>query len=247
VTSGGWRIARTALERALSPRTRAVVVVHPNNPTGSFVSQDERAWLEPLCARCGLALVSDEVFLDYGRGAASEETFATLRGAPAFALSGLSKVAGLPQMKLGWIALAGPEPLRREALERLEFISDAYLSVGAPAQHAAARLLALRADVQRQIRERVDANERVLRELCARRRGFHVPPREGGWYAVLELAPDTDEEALCTALLERHGVLAHPGFFFDFERTGVLVLSLLTDPKDFAEGVARVIESANSM
>ena len=245
--AGGWRIGRTALERALSPRTRAVVVVHPNNPTGGFVKQDERAWLEAVCARCAVPIIADEVFLDYGRGAACEASFATLRGAPAYALSGLSKLAGLPQMKLGWIALAGPEPLRRDAGERLEFIADAYLSVGAPVQHAAARLLALGSDVRRQIRERVARNDARLRELCARRRGFRVAEREGGWYAVLELAPAIDEEALCLRLLTEHGVLVHPGFFFDFERTGVLVLSLLAAPDELEAGIARVIESAKSM
>jgi aspartate/methionine/tyrosine aminotransferase len=244
---GVWRIGRTALERALSARTRAIVVVHPNNPTGSYVKPDERAWLEALCARCGVALVADEVFLDYASAEAGPGSFATLGGAPAFALSGLSKLAGLPQLKLGWIALAGPEPLRREAGERLAFLADTWLSVGAPVQHAAPRLLALRGDLQRQIRARVETNERLLRRLCTSRRGFRVPAREGGWYAVLEVSPALDEEALCLRLLREHGVLVHPGFFFDFERPGVLVLSLLSPPEEFAEGLARVIESAEPL
>ena len=176
----GWRIGREALERALSPRTRAIVVVHPNNPTGSYVQADERAWLEALCARRGLPLIADEVFLDYGRGAACEASFATTQGALAFALSGLSKLAGLPQLKLGWIALAGPGLLRREARDRLEFIADAYLSVGAPVQHAAASLLGLRephpaADRRARRREREPccasaARRRRLPAARARRR-----------------------------------------------------------------------------
>lgn len=244
---GGWRIERAALERAISPRTRAVVVVHPNNPTGSFVQADERAWLEAFCARRGLPLIADEVFLDYGRGAACETSFAATQGALAFALSGLSKVAGLPQLKLGWIALAGPAPLRREARDRLEFIADAYLSVGAPVQHAAAALLGLRARIQSQIAARVAANENWLRERCASAPGFRLLAREGGWYAVLELAREVDEESLCVALLEKHGVLVHPGFFFDFARPGVLVVSLLTALDELAEGALRAIECANSM
>ena len=243
----GWRIGREALERALSPRTRAVVVVHPNNPTGSYVQAQERAWLEALCARRGLPLIADEVFLDYGRGAACETSFAMTQGALAFALSGLSKLAGLPQLKLGWIALAGPEAARREARDRLEFIADAYLSVGAPVQHAATALLGLRGRVQQQILARVAANEALLRERCADVPGCRVLERDGGWYAVLELAREIDEEALCVTLLEEHGVLVHPGFFFDFARPGVLVVSLLARPDELAEGIERVIECANSM
>ena len=243
----GWRIQREALEAALSSRTRAVVVVHPNNPTGSYLKIEERTWLEALCAGRGLPLISDEVFLDYGRGAACEASFAATQGALAFALSGLSKLAGLPQMKLGWMALAGPELARKRARERLEFIADAYLSVGAPVQHAAAALLGLRGVVQRQIRARIAANESLLRERCARVPDLRVLEREGGWYAVLELSESIDEEAFCVRLLEQHGVLVHPGFFFDFARSGVLVVSLLAQPADLAEGIARVIESAESM
>ena len=243
----GWRIQREALEAALSPRTRALIVVHPNNPTGSYVRADERAWLEALCASRGLPLIADEVFLDYVRGAVHESSFATTRGALAFALSGLSKLVGLPQLKLGWIALAGEERVREQARERLEFIADAYLSVGAPVQHAAAALLGLRGAVQRQIRERVVGNEGRLRERCAGVPDFRVLERAGGWYAVLELSESIDEEALCVRLLERHGVLVHPGFFFDFARYGVLVLGLLAQPADLIEGIGRVIESTESM
>jgi aspartate/methionine/tyrosine aminotransferase len=240
----GWRIDRAALEGNLTARTRAVVVVHPNNPTGSYVAADERAWLTELCARRGLAIVADEVFLDYAREGVAEPSFATTRGALGFAVSGLSKLAGLPQMKLGWITLAGPPELRRDAGARLELIADAYLSAGAPVQHAAARLLDLRGTVQSQIRARVAGNERWLHERCARAAGVRALPRDGGWYAVLELPEDTDEEALCVALVERDGVLVHPGFFFDFTRPGVLVVSLLCQPGAFEEGVARVLARA---
>jgi hypothetical protein len=243
----GWRIAREALERALSPRTRTVVVVHPNNPTGSFIQTDDRVWLEALCARRGLPLIADEVFLDYGRGAACEASFACTLNALVFVLSGLSKVAGLPQLKLGWIALTGPALARREARDRLEFIADAYLSVGAPVQHAAAALLGLRGQIQGQIAARVAANEKWLRERCASAASCRLLARDGGWYAVLELAREIDEEALCVALLAQHGVLVHPGFFFDFARAGVLVVSLLTRPEELTEGIERLIERANSM
>jgi aspartate/methionine/tyrosine aminotransferase len=244
---GRWRIQREALAAALSPRTRALVVVHPNNPTGSYLSLDERDWLEALCADRGLPLIADEVFLDYRRGAGGEPSFARTQGALAFALSGLSKLAGLPQLKLGWIALAGPEPLRQRARERLEFIADAYLSVGAPVQHAAPSLLRLRASLQQQILDRVARNEAELRERCRGAAGLRVLEREGGWYAVIELPESADEESFCVRLLEEHGVLVHPGFFFDFERPGVLVASLLPEPELFAEGAARLIESAKSL
>ena len=243
----GWRIQREALEAALSPRTRAIAVVHPNNPTGSYLRRDEKGWLEALCASRGLPLIADEVFLDYGRDAAGQTSFATAQGALAFALSGLSKLVGLPQLKLGWIALAGPAQARRRARERLEFIADAYLSVGAPVQHAAPALLGLRSAVQREIRQRVEANEARLRELCAAAAGVRPLEREGGWYAVIELSEAVDEEAFCIRLLEQHGVLVHPGYFFDFERQGVLVVSLLAEPEAFEEGIARLIESADSM
>jgi aspartate/methionine/tyrosine aminotransferase len=239
----GWRIDRDALERALGPRTRAIVVVHPNNPTGSFAVEEERAWLEDLCARRALALIADEVFLDYASDGRVAPSFCATRDALAFVLSGLSKVAGLPQMKLGWIAVAGPRDARREAGQGLELIADAYLSVGGPVQHAAAALLALRGGVQRQIRERVAANERWLRARCAKTRGVRVLEREAGWYAVLELPEDVAEEALCVRLVEAHGVLVHPGFFFDFERSGVLVVSLLVPPEPLAQGIERVLEA----
>jgi aspartate/methionine/tyrosine aminotransferase len=242
----GWRIQREALGAALSPRTRAIAVVHPNNPTGSYLRGEERAWLETLCASRELPLIADEVFLDYSR-AAGEISFASTRGSLAFALSGLSKLVGLPQLKMGWIALAGPERARDRARARLEFIADAYLSVGAPVQHAAPTLLELRGALQRQIRERMEANELRLRERCASAASLRPLEREGGWYAVLELPESVDEEAFCVRLLEQHGVLVHPGYFFDFERPGVLVVSLLAEPGTFAEGVARLIESADSM
>ena len=185
--------------------------------------------------------MADEVFLDYARDDLREASFATTQGALAFALSGLSKLAGLPQLKLGWIALAGPEALRRAAADRLELIADAYLSAGAPVQHAAKALLDLRGGVQAQIRARVADSERRLRERCARADGVRVLPRDGGWYAVLELPEETDEEALCVALVEEDGVLIHPGFFFDFARPGVLVVSLLCRPDELEPGVERVL------
>jgi hypothetical protein len=244
-TAEGWRIDRAALEGALTTRTRCVVVVHPNNPTGSYVSEDERAWLADVCARRGLAIVADEVFLDYAREGVRASSFVTTQGALGFALSGLSKLAGLPQLKLGWIAIAGAPELRREAATRLELIADAYLSAGAPVQHAAPALLELRDSVQRQIRARVDANERMLRERCAHA-AARVLPRDAGWYAVLELPESTDEEALCVSLVEEDGVLVHPGYFFDFARPGVLVVSLLCRPGELEEGIARVLARASA-
>lgn len=232
-----WAIDFDALEKEIGPRTRAIVAVHPNNPTGSFVKRDERARLDAICARRGIALLSDEVFLDYGNdpGEARAGTLAVGGEALTFAMSGLSKVAALPQMKLGWIVAGGER--KREALERLEWIADTYLSVGAPVQCAAPRLLALRGAMQGEIRRRIDANRTGLLGAL----GSDSPARalfmEGGWYTVIEVPRTSSEEEWTLELLREHNTLVQPGYFFDFEREAFLVLSLLTSERTFAEGL----------
>ncbi len=241
VYHGRWSVDLDALERAIKPRTRAVVVVNPNNPTGSFVKLDELARLVETCRERGVALVSDEVFAGYPlredpRRAA---TLAGVEDAPAFAMSGLSKVAGLPQMKLGWIVAAGPAEFRRAALERLELIADTYLSVGTPVQHAAAALLAAGAEVERQIARRTGENLARLRAAAAEHPACRVLDVEGGWYATLQVPRTRSEEEWALALVDA-GVLAQPGFFFDFDAEAFLIVSLLTKPEIFAEGAARI-------
>ena len=240
---GEWHLPADAVESALTPRTRAVVVVSPNNPTGSFLKRDEADALAALCARHGLALIADEVFADYAfaHDARRAPSLAAGGEALAFALGGLSKSCGLPQLKLGWIAASGPAPLREQALSRLEVVADTYLSVGTPVQVAAPVLLARRAELQDPIAARARSNLDSLRAALAGSSAT-VLQAEGGWSAVLQVPATRSEEEWATALLEEDAVIVHPGFFFDFAREAYLVLSLLPPPHVFVEGVARLRE-----
>ncbi len=242
---GGWRIDFAALEAALTPRARAIVVVNPNNPTGSFVKAGELDRLLSLAAARGLAIVSDEVFSDYSFAPDPERvtTLADVTGALSFSLSGLSKIAGLPQMKLGWIVTAGPEPLRGAALARLELIADTYLSAGAPAQYGAARLMDAGARVREQISARVRRNLEWLRGAVAGS-ALSLLAVEGGWYATVEVPRTRSEEEWTLELLGQDGVLVQPGFFYDFESEAFLVLSLLTPPDVFRGGVGLLLARA---
>jgi hypothetical protein len=231
------------LRGVLSPRSRAVLVVHPNNPTGSFVKADEAALLAELCAEREMAIVADEVFLDYaGAAASSPATFA--HGGPVltFTLSGLSKICALPQMKLAWMVVSGPENLARAAVERLEVIADTYLSPGTPVQLAAGKLLALRGAMQAQLQQRIAANLANLDgALGAAGSPVTRLRREGGWYAVLRVPSSGSDEALAVQLIERCSVLLHPGHFFNFQQDGFLIASLITPENDFAQGVQRLL------
>ena len=238
---GTWGIDLIALEASLTTRTRAIVLVNPNNPTGSFVKRGELAGLIRLCRERDLALISDEVFSDYALLPDPDRvsTVAATDECLTFAMSGLSKVAGLPQMKLGWMAVNGPSPRREEAFEKLEWIADTYLSVSTPVQCAAARLLAAGEHVQRQIRERSAANLAFARESLngSPANLLHV---EAGWYITLHVPRTRTEEEWALELLERDGVLVQPGFFYDFQTGPYLVVSLLTAPPVFREGMGRL-------
>jgi hypothetical protein len=240
---GEWHVDVGALRRALGPRTRAVVVVSPHNPTGHCLKRDERDALQDLCAGRGLALVSDEVFADYTFRDDSRRAGSLAHDGPAlaFALGGLSKSCGLPQLKLAWTAVTGPEALRRDALARLEVVADTYLSVSTPVQVAAPGLLARREELAAPIRARLRANLAVLRAAIGPGSPATLLEPEGGWSAVLRVPATHTEEERATRLLEERDVLVHPGYFFDFPREAFLVLSLLTPEGDFAEGVARVL------
>jgi alanine-synthesizing transaminase len=241
--AGGWSIDFDALESAITARTRAIVVVNPNNPTGSFLKQQELARLVPLCRDHGLALISDEVFSDYGLREDSRRvtSLAGWDDVLAFCLSGLSKVAGLPQLKLGWMVVNGPEGERQRAFENLELIADTYLSVGTPVQWAGAALLESRKALQSQILERVHANRSFLGDQIGPESPWRLFETEGGWYAVIEAPRIRSEEEWVLLLLAEENVLAQPGFFFDFEREAFLVLSLLTPADIFQEGVRRIL------
>jgi aspartate/methionine/tyrosine aminotransferase len=221
-----------------------VVIVNPHNPTGAYVKHEERERLEALCAPRGIAIVSDEVFADFALREVNDRApgFAADGAALAFSLGGLSKAAGLPQLKLGWMAVSGPAPLRDEALRRLEVIADSFLSVATPVQIAAPGLLEGLEALQAPIRARIAGN-RALVETRVRGTAATLLDAEGGWYAVLQVPATIGEEERTLRLLEEHDVLVHPGYFFDFPREAYLVASLLTDPEVFAKGLERIVAS----
>ena len=237
VYDGSWSMDFEALERSLNPRTRAIVLVNPNNPTGSFLKRSELARLVAL----GIPLISDEVFADYvfEPDPARVPTLVDVEAPLTFCLSGLSKISGLPQMKLGWMVARGP------AVERLELIADTYLSVSAPMQNALPRLLQTGAAVQQQIARRTASNLEFLRQALGAGSVCQVLDLEGGWYATLRIPRTRSEEQWTLDLLERDNVLVQPGFFYDFDSEAYLVLSLLTPPEAFREGVARLLTSVS--
>jgi hypothetical protein len=241
-----WRVDLDALERSVDERTRALLLVHPNNPTGSLVRVDEATQLETIAERRGLSLVVDEVFGDYvwpGRASGRLASFVGPRRALTFVLSGLSKVLALPQLKLGWMVVLGPQAERDEALRRLEVVADTYLSVGTPVQRALPELLAARADVQRRILDRVLGNARVLDEALSAAGGVaRRLPADAGWYAVIEVPRTENEDAWVLRLLAEDGLLVHPGWFFDMPRDGFLVISLLPEPEPFAAAARALAE-----
>ena len=254
----GWQMDFHSMERAITSKTRGVVVVHPNNPTGSYVHEDEFAALNSLCRKHGLSLIVDEVFLDYdvaqrsnGKSAlfgftSPRASFSGNREVLTFTLSGLSKISALPQMKVSWIVTSGPEKIVTEAMERLEVIADTYLSMSTPMQWAVPTLLKQRRGVQRQLVDRVKINladlDRALAEqkTCQR---LHV---EGGWYAVLRVPILRSDEDLAIDLVRQSSVLVHPGHFYDFPNDGYLVLSLIPKNDEFTEGIARVLQQFSS-
>ena len=237
----GWQIDLHGLSEALTPRSRAIMVVHPNNPTGSFVKPAEMEIIESLCRERELALVADEVFLDYAHDGVARASFAGPRQALTFTLSGISKICALPQMKLAWMVVSGAPELARDALARLEVLADTYLSVSTPVQLALPEFLARRDENQKQVRERIAANlielDRQLGDHKSVRR-LHI---EGGWYAVLRVPATRPDEDLAIELLEQHSVVVHPGHFYDFPGEGYLVVSLITLADVFAEGTGRVL------
>jgi len=243
---GDWAIDLDALAHSITPRTRAIVLVNPNNPTGSFVKQAELARLVALCRDHRLALISDEVFSDYGFEPDRQrvQSLTSVGEVLTFCLSGLSKVAGLPQMKLGWIVTSGPSAVRREAFERLELIADTYLSAGTPVQWAASSLLGSRGQVQSQILARVRENRTFLAGQVGPDSPWRILNAEGGWYATLEAPRIHTEEEWVLTLLSADQVLVQPGYFFDFEREAFLVSSLLTPAETFREGVRRILAHA---
>ena len=235
----GWSIDARMIEAAASDRTRAVVLVNPNNPIGTFLKRTEWTRLQQACARRGWAVISDEVFSEYAydEDPARVPCAAAEASVLAFSLGGISKSAGLPQLKLGWIAVGGPEADAREAIGRMEIIADAYLSVSTPVQWGAERLLAAGRAVRDRIRERARTNRQLLAGTTCR-----PLPAEGGWHAVVQVPASRTGEEWALRLLDQDGVLVHPGYFYDFPREAYLVVSLLPPPESFREGVGRIAE-----
>lgn len=239
----GWHIDMDELRAAaLTSGARAIVVIHPNNPTGSYVSAAERGELVGFCADAGLSIVSDEVFLPYRLDEADARTLGGETRCPVYVLDGLSKLLCLPQLKLGWIRLSGPAGTVAEAGARLEIIADTFLSVGAPVMHALPALLPKADAFVAAVRERLLVNLDRSREVFGGTDSpFRVRRCGGGWAAILEYPRILPEEELVLSLLREEGVFAHPGHFYDFEREGFLALSLLLEPPRFSDGAEAIL------
>ncbi len=239
----GWSIDLDVLEALITPKCRAIVVVNPNNPTGNYLKQQELAALDRICRRHRLALIVDEVFSDYYGVERPPEVPTVVNRAQAltFVLNGFSKMLGLPQVKLSWIVIGGEPGLAEAAQDRLEILLDFYLSVATPVQHAAARLLGHRREMQRQISARLTDNQRFLVERITRSSNCRALLREGGWYAIIEIFDAVSEEDRILQLLERDHTLVHPGYFYEFNKEGLVVVSLLTPVETFRAGISRLI------
>lgn len=232
----GWHLDLEALRRRVTSRTRAIAVVHPNNPTGHFTRPSQRAAIEEVCREHGLALVVDEVFLDYRVSASHGQSFATgPHPVPTFVLSGLSKVAALPQMKAAWVACFAAD------LERLEVISDTFLSMSAPIQHALPVWLSQRGAIQNQVKHRLKENLGLLDQLLLRQTLVTRLEVEAGWYAVLRVPEVQSEEQLALDLLQQRAVVVHPGGFFGFSGQGWLVVTLLAPTGEFTAGIQAIL------
>jgi aspartate/methionine/tyrosine aminotransferase len=223
-----------------------VVLVHPNNPTGSYVAPGEGELLNRFCREHELAIIADEVFLDYALDDSPRQSFAANQEVLTFTLSGVSKICALPQMKVAWVATSGPGEQVEQALARLEIIADTFLSMNAPIQWATPALLGERKQIQQQLKDRVRANlaelDRQLDRQLAGQKSCERLHVEAGWYAVLRVPVTQTDEELAIKLLREKSVLAHPGHFYDFPSDGYLVLSLITPEDEFQEGIGRILE-----
>jgi len=237
----GWQMDFHSLQKAVTKRTRAIVVVHPNNPTGSYVQSQEWDALNSFCQEHELAIIADEVFLDYALDGIRRQSFVANQDVLTFTLSGVSKISALPQMKVAWIATSGPSAEVEAAMGRLEVIADTFLSMNAPIQWATPALLGQRESIQRQLLDRVGSNLAELDRQLAAQKTCQRLSVEGGWYAVLRVPVTQSDEDLAVALLKQKSVLVHPGHFYDFPNDGFLVLSLIGGEEEFARGIGRVV------
>ena len=242
----GWQIDFSSVERATGPRTRAVIVVHPNNPTGQYAKAAEATALAEICARRDMALIADEVFYDFSFSPQRPATFAAPSAITdrvlTFALSGLSKICGLPQMKAGWIVAGGPPVEKERAVARLDVIADTYLSMNAPIQCALPTLLGLRGNFHKQLMARAFRNLAALDAQIASHKNCSRLSVEGGWNAVLRVPAIRSDEEAAVDLLESREVYVHPGHFYDFAGDGHMVVSLIVECEEFCNGIRRVLE-----
>jgi aspartate/methionine/tyrosine aminotransferase len=243
----GWFIDFRSLENAITPRTRAILLVHPNNPTGSYIKSDELTRLNTICKKHNLALIVDEVFLDFPFESPAAKTFAANSEVLTFTLSGLSKISALPQMKVAWLVVTGPASQARSALDRLEIIADTYLSLSAPSQAALPALLAQRHSLRPQLLARIKENLSHLQSQLRSHAAVELLHAEAGWYATLRYSANSihpsipsSDEALAIHLLRQHHVLVHPGHFYDFPSNNYLVLSLIAPAQTFREATSRI-------
>jgi len=237
----GWQIDFHALQQSITARTRGVIVVSPNNPTGHFCKPGEMQKLNEICSPRQLAIIADEVFLDFHLAATRPRSFAANTGCLTFTMSGLSKISGLPQMKAAWLIATGPEESKSEALARLEVIADTFLSMNAPVQRAMPVFLELRHGFQRQVLARVRKNLAELDKQLSAQSSCARLDMEGGWYAVVRVPATRSDEAVAIELLNAQGVYVHPGHFYDFPADGYLIVSLITPERDFNEGIKRLL------
>ncbi len=242
---GEWHVDMDSLRRAITASTKAIVVINPHNPTGMFLKGEERGALSEECIRHNLALIVDEVFVDYGYddNARRVPSTAAQNNVLTFTLNGISKSCGLPQLKLGWMVVSGDEHAKAEAMHRLEIVADTYLSVSTPVQVALTQLLRCGKEVREQIRSRVNSNLSRLKRMVQNNLPVSLLHSEGGWYAILKIPKTKSEEEWALLLLDSTGVYVFPGYFFEFEESGYLVLSLLPDERTFASGVEMLLDT----
>jgi alanine-synthesizing transaminase len=237
----GWQIDFHALQQSLTPRTRGIIVVNPNNPTGHFCKANEMEKLHEICSFRQIAIIADEVFLDFHLEAKRPSSFAANNASLTFTMSGLSKIAGLPQMKAAWLVTTGPKELKAQALSRLEVIADTFLPMNTPVQLAIPRFLELRHGFQNQLMTRVRRNLAKLDAQLAAQSSCSRLEVEGGWYVVLRVPVTRSDEDLAIELLNTRRIYVHPGHFYDFPTDGYLIVSLITPAEEFDEGVKRLL------
>lgn len=242
---GEWYVDFDSIKRNISKNTKAILLIHPNNPTGSYIKKEEYKTLVEICASHNLALIADEVFLDYSfyEDESRVNSLADKKDVLTFTVSGISKIFGLPQMKLAWIVVNGGEEVRREASSRLEVITDSYLSVSTPIQNAAQGWFRFREKLNREIRDRIKINFEFLVDRTRNDSPVKVMNMEGGWNVILQIPQIKSDEEWVEYFLTNHGVVVQPGYFYDFDKDGLIVVSLLTTPDKFQKGIDLIANS----